>query len=196
MNVCINQIVQNQYWDDSCVERGFFGCYLGWIMCTHVCKVPLVTRGLLSEMNHVYRTHVCKDPLVARGLLSEMSHVHRTHVCTDALVARVTIGRKGAPFRMSHVYTCVRFWRTPCTHVYTEDPSTARGRHSGWIMCTVHMCTRILWLLGLLFRMSHNFGGPPVHMCTISEDPLYTCVQFRRTPCTHVYNFGGPPLGR
>ena len=35
--------------------------------------------------------------------------MYRTHVCTDSLVARVTIGRKGAPFRMSHVYTCVQF---------------------------------------------------------------------------------------
>ena len=68
-------------------------------------------------MNHVYRTHVCKDPLITRGLLSRMSHVCRTHVCTDSLVARVTIGRKEAPFRMSHVYTCVQFRRTPRTHV-------------------------------------------------------------------------------
>ena len=86
----------------------------------------------------------------------------------------------------------------------------------------------------------YNFGGSLVHECTISEDPLYTCVQedplytcvhggplghqttpfrmshvyrthvyknslvarvtiqdesqFRRIPCTHVYNFGGPPV--
>ena len=92
--------------------------------------------------------HMCARILWLLGLLLRMSHVYRTHVCTDSLVARVTIGRKGAPLRMSHsedpVHMCTR--RTPCTHV----------------------C---------------NFGGPLVHMCAISEDPR-----------THVCNFGGPPV--
>ena len=63
-------------------------------------------------------------------------------------------------------------------------------------MCTVHMCTRILWLLGviwdescvqglfscqgLLFRMS-NSENPSTHV--YGEDLLYTCVH------------GGLPLG-
>ena len=86
------------------------------------------------------------------------------------------------------LYTCVHggplvhvctISEDPCTHVYREDPSTARGRHLGWVMCTmctVHMCTRrtLVHMCTIsedpLYTCVH--GGPPVHMCTISEDPL------------------------
>ena len=129
-----------------------------------------------------------------------MSHVCRTHVCTDSLVARVTIGRKEAPFRMSHVYTCVQFRRTPrthvcnfggppytcvqfrrppCTHVYTEDPSAARGRHLGWVIRrTLYTCVH---------------GGPLVHMCT-RRTPEWRHLADRRNNQEDIYYYRLPKL--